>query len=653
MEGKGVYPPYTPHNFNLTMCGILGCIGPGTRPEEKTFVASLDTIAHRGPDDHGVFVDDNVLLGHRRLSILDLSPAGHQPMVDPESGAVIVFNGEIYNYLELRAELTQRGCRFRSQTDTEVLLKAYLEWGPDALKRMNGMWAFAIWLPRQRKLFFARDRFGVKPLYYLHADGFTFASEPKAILSLRPEQRAVNVKTLYEFLALGHLYSSHASFYKDIALVPPAHCGEYDLERNSLRLWQYWDYPDKPAEDLNPDQAAEQFDALFTDAVRLRLRSDVPVGVSLSGGLDSSAILATIAGKLGSRPVCFTSVFGEKEPSESDWAQTAAAPYAISPVEVSAPFHEWLDTLQAITWHMDQPGRAPAVYPLWHLMKEARRRGVPVLLEGQGADEALGGYTEYGAIKLLGLLYGAISKPTIARWEHLLHFRRRLSATFGNKWLLLWVMRESMPYLSSVYRGGMGVGRNLIRKDMEQRALTLGARAPLPPSSLHLDHMNTRLRFDHAQAILPGLLQYGDAMSMAHGIEARQPFLDYRLVEWMFTCASAIKYHDGWSKWPLRAYLQHHGQKRIAERVDKKGYPTPTSTWLARDRGAVLREFLLSSDSLLLEYCDKKSVKTLVDRHADSGGVSTGYHVYQLFSTELWLRSCTRKSTGCHEPGLL
>jgi asparagine synthase (glutamine-hydrolysing) len=634
------------------MCGILGCIGPGTRPEEKTFVASLDTIAHRGPDDHGVFVDDNVLLGHRRLSILDLSPAGHQPMVDPESGAVIVFNGEIYNYLELRAELTQRGCRFRSQTDTEVLLKAYLEWGPDALKRMNGMWAFAIWLPRQRKLFFARDRFGVKPLYYLHADGFTFASEPKAILSLRPEQRAVNVKTLYEFIALSQIYVSHASFYKDIALVPPAHCGEYDIEHRNLRLWRYWDYPDSPAEDLKPDQAAEQFETLFTDAVRLRLRSDVPVGISLSGGLDSSAILAAIAGKLGGRPVCFTSVFGEKEPSESNWAEAAAKPYAIDPVEVPAPFHEWLDTQRAISWHSDQPSVSPATYPLWHLMKDARRRGVPVLLEGQGADEALGGYAQYATIILLAHLSSAISRPTPARWAHLLHVRRRLSATFGSKWLLLWFMRESMPFLASVYRRRMGVGRELVHKDMVQHALMLGAHAPLPPSSLHLDRLNSRLRFDHTQAILPGLLQYGDAMSMAHSIEARQPFLDYRLVEWMFSCASAIKYHDGWSKWPLRAFLRNNGQTRIADRVDKKGYPTPSSIWLARDRGAVPREFLLSSDSLLLEYCDKKAVKALVDRHANSGDISTGYHVYRLFGTELWLRNCIRKSSGPQKPRL-
>jgi len=271
------------------MCGILGWFGQHRPEDVGRFGAALDLLAHRGPDDRGVIAAPGVLLGHRRLSILDLTSAGHQPMTEPLSGAVIVFNGEIYNHVELRAELEILGHRFIGHSDTEVLLHALIEWDEQALARLNGMWSFAYWQPAKNRLLLARDRFGVKPLYYRQGmQGLAFSSEPKALLALFPEHRVVAEESLLDFLGNNLLYARGESFYKGIHVLPPAHYATYEVDTGKLCLTRYWDYPASTDETLSAEDAVAQFDTLFTDAVRLRLRSDVPVGLTLSGGLDST-----------------------------------------------------------------------------------------------------------------------------------------------------------------------------------------------------------------------------------------------------------------------------------------------------------------------------------------------------------------------------
>ncbi len=620
------------------MCGILGWIGSQGKPPRPSFHQALDLLAHRGPDDRGVYEEENVLLGHRRLSIIDLSAAGHQPMVDRESGSVIVYNGELFNYIELRQELQGRGGIFRTESDTEVLQKAFLEWGSSCLSKFNGMWAFALWHPAAGKLFFARDRFGEKPFYYVHEDAFAFASEPKSLLSLFPRCRAVDRKTLYEFLALGRLHASESSFYRGIHILPPAHCGEYDFHRRSLRIWRYWDYPAQPAQASDAQRQREEFEALFNDAVRLRLRSDVPVGVSLSGGLDSTAVLAASLRGTPSRRVCFTSVYSRTERGEAGWASKAAKPYGIQPIEVTAPKAQWLETLRKISWHMDGPGYSPAVYPLWFLMKEARSQRIPVLLEGQGADEALGGYPQYGIIairdqfkKALFPLQGAELRSAVQAWQ-------RLTATFTRRWSWLWMLRESFPWLIELNRRRSGAA-SVLRPEFRSEACKEGAEAASLSAPDHMDRMTARLWEDHSRHILPGLLQYGDAVSMAHSVESRLPFLDYRLVEYLFSRASDIKIRDGQTKWLLREYLRFAGQQDIGNRPDKLGYPTPVERWLAEDGGAIPREFLLSSGAKIHEFCDPKALRGLIDRYV-AGGRRSGNHLYRLLSTEFWLREC-------------
>ncbi|MDG1097677.1 MAG: asparagine synthase (glutamine-hydrolyzing) [Methylophilaceae bacterium] len=621
------------------MCGILGWVTTDSSDKLEYFEQALDVLTHRGPDDSGIFDGQGILLGHRRLSIIDLSSAGHQPMRDDKSGAAIVFNGEIYNYLELREELKLEGHVFLTESDTEVLLRAYLEWGASALNKLNGMWAFAIWDPTKQSVFIARDRFGIKPFYYTdEINGFAFASEPKALLELFPELRKPDDIAVYKFLAEGLLYTDERSFYDGINTLPPGHFAEYQIETKQFRLTKYWDYPDASVESepLNRQEAVNEFSNLFNDAVALRDRSDVPVGITLSGGLDSTAVLAALMQQSIGERSCFTSVYGGKDKGEAGWAKVATQPYGERPIEVEASKAGWIDTLQKISWHMDAPGYSPAVYPLWHLMQEAREKGVYVLLEGQGADEALGGYPQYAMLSLLGMVKKTLSwagvKGAFQSWN-------RLCGTFTSRWVILWFLRELFPGLVKLNRRRAGAYMTLSRDFKTSVEKKLKQKVPRKKREFSYDQVTQRLYQDHSSNILPGLLHYADAISMAHSVESRLPFMDYRLVEWMFRHGESLKIYEGQTKWVLRKYLNQVGQNKIAERQDKLGYPTPVESWLAENNGAMVRNLLLSPESQIKRYCDKEGIEKLLNRHL-SGRTGAGSHLYRLISTELWMRSC-------------
>lgn len=613
------------------MCGILGWLGQHASKDIQRFNKALDLLAHRGMDGRGVWSAPGVLLGHRRLSIIDLSAAGHQPMLEPTSGAVITFNGEIYNHIELRGDLEVLGHRFTSHSDTEVLLHALIEWGEGALQRLNGMWAFAFWDPAKQRLLLSRDRFGVKPLYYRQGmQGLSFASEPKALLALFPEHRQVCEQTLLDFLGNNLLYARGESFYQGIHLLPPAHYASFEAATGKWELSRYWDYPTKDNTLLSGEEAIAQFDEIFTDAVRLRLRSDVPVGLTLSGGLDSTAVLAAANQSLPQPLTCFTSIYGEGESGELPWAQIASQAAHAPLIPVSAPQEDWLTILRKIAWHMDGPGYSPAVYPLWHLMRQARKDGVPVLLEGQGADEALAGYPQYAVLELLEYLSRKSDQPI--RLAGLCGRIGALRRTFSLKWALAWALREVSPNLLRWHRNRVGF-QALIQKN-----LTI----PPPLANQKIngnDRVRQRLLADHSVNILPGLLHYGDAISMAHGIETRNPFLDYRLVEWMFQLPSNLRFHHNETKWVLREYLRAHGQRLIGNRPDKKGYPTPVGKWLASDQGKEIAHLLLKPNNRLHDWCDPQKIRRLIEQNR-RGVLSAEHHLYKLVSTQLWLSVC-------------
>ena len=383
------------------MCGILGVLGRKPKIAKKQFASALDTLSHRGPDASSTWEGENAQLGHRRLAIIDLSENGTQPFLDPQSGLLIVYNGEIYNYLELRKTLEETGHTFHTGTDTEVLLKGYLEWGDRVLERCNGMWAFVIWDPKEQCAFFSRDRFGVKPFYYARGDGsFLFASEPKALHAINPALTEVNSNAIVDLIVNTRLHVGTQSPYKHIEALPAGHCGFYHALEDKLTTRRYWDYPETHS-DGSQVTNYDEFCELFDDAVRIRLRSDVEVGLTLSGGLDSSAVLSA-SRKVGAGGLkCFTSVYAGASGGELNWAQKAAELAGTQLTPVESNLETWWSTLENVVHHLDGPGFSPAVLPLWSIMKKSRADNVPVLLEGQGADELLAGYHWHSAINVL------------------------------------------------------------------------------------------------------------------------------------------------------------------------------------------------------------------------------------------------------------
>jgi asparagine synthase (glutamine-hydrolysing) len=612
------------------MCGIAGVVGHAV-PDVAWADAARDVMAHRGPDDRGSWRAEGVWLASRRLAVIDTGPTGHQPLHDPESGATIAFNGEIYNHVELRAELEGLGHRFRGHSDTEVLLHAFLQWGEDCVTRLNGMWAFLVWDAREHALFVARDRFGVKPLFMSSVDGaVAFASEPKVLLALYPDLARPDEVAIAELLAHKRVSAGTRSFYAKITSVPAAHCGWYRIGEREPRLRRYWDFPaSADLASLSDREVDERFATVFEDGARLRLRSDVPVGLTLSGGLDSTAVLNAAYHGLGDGEHAlraYTSVY-DVDPAvdELAHARRAASRYpGVELHEVAAEVDDWLGVLRRIVWHMDGPGFSPAVFPLWQIMATARRDGVVVLLEGQGADELLGGYATHYAAALADAPLGEL--PAMMRGGARSFGLRRLAAEWA-------------------------IGRIATARRIEQRRATvvsalsdelLGVVADVGPAGWPgRDRLDVRLWQTFTADLLPGFLHYGDAISMAHGIESRLPFLDYRLVELCFSLDGRQKVGGGETKTALRRYLRSVGQGTIADRERKQGYPTPTNAWLAADDGAILRDVLLDPGARVAPYINRSRLSRLIDRHA-RGAYSAGDVLFALLCTELWLDECVR-----------
>ncbi|MBU1325363.1 MAG: asparagine synthase (glutamine-hydrolyzing) [Alphaproteobacteria bacterium] len=609
------------------MCGILGVLNP-VQSDVQRFAGALESISHRGPDGEGVWSDAKVLLGHRRLAIIDLSEDGLQPMADPETGAVIVYNGEIYNYLELRTELEGLGARFRTRTDTEVLLKAYALWGAGMLDRLNGMWAFAIWDSHSNQMFVARDRFGVKPFYYAEVEGrFLFASEPKALLSLVPQLADPDPDAIAHLFSSTEMHAGGRSFYRNIRSLPAASCG-FVSPGALLRLKAYWNYPD--ADDS--DTAPFDFGQTLESAVHLRLRSDVPVGLTLSGGLDSSAILAAAGSVSGNSLQCFTSVYGDTSRGEEHWAQIAADLARAPLTTVDSDLADWHATLRKAIHHMDSPSYSPAIVPSWAMMKAARERGITVLLEGQGADELLGGYPRYALPLLRQVIRGR------SGWAQVPTEMATLRRSFGARWIALWSARQAFPGAYRLWSHSRS-GNAILQEGLRERPAT--AEDPAGAGLFDL------LKDDHCRQILPALLHYGDAISMAHGVESRLPFMDYRLVEQVFRKRPSL-ISGGRTKAPVRDYLQARGFAQIANRLDKRGYPTPIHTWIAQDGGKFMSDLLGDTNHPLWTYLKRKATAQLFQR-AVTGNAAALFQVFKVATTAMWLEDATRaRLPGSH-----
>lgn len=575
------------------MCGLVVMLGlRGRQADAAVLTRMAQSIAHRGPDDSGLYLDRQVGFGFRRLSILDLSPSGHQPMCSEDGQLTIVFNGEIYNYIELRDELRAAGYRFRSTSDTEVLLAAYEHWGRNCLAKLNGMWAFVIHDRRRGVLFGARDRFGVKPLFvHRGKDCWLLASEVKAILASGIYVRETNWQVSADFLLNAKLDETPATFFAGIEQVPAGSAFELRLD-GSWRQWPYWSLAAIEPEPTPIVEAA--FAELLEDAVRIRLRSDVPVGVFLSGGLDSTAIICAMARNRegnGSAPLlafCYhESAFDERAFIADTLSQTGALLRRIT----LTPEAMW-ESLAEVVRFQDEPIISGAPIAGFHLMKLAASNGVKVVLNGQGADETLAGYPSYFPDHWYTLLRRAqVTRAwhemrEYAAWHRMSTaplFFRSLGRVFHHQ------LRRLTPYRS------LADGRRRRRlKQQRWFAPCLHERLEASDDGSQDADLNTVLRRSVERARLPHYLRLEDRNSMAHGLEARLPFMDYRLVALAFRVPADQKMQGVWNKALLRRSLRGRIPESVRNRVEKMGFPTSLHTWMTGALAAPLRDILAS-----------------------------------------------------------
>jgi asparagine synthase (glutamine-hydrolysing) len=615
---------------DANMCGIAGYYrsdgGVGLDLSSMT-----DALAHRGPDDCGTYVDGPLGLGHRRLSILDLSPLGHQPMASPDGRLVIVFNGEIFNYLELRAELATHGHAFRTGSDTEVILAAYAQWGRECLHHFNGMWAFALWDAGKEELFCSRDRFGVKPFCYLQREAlFAFASEPKGILAALPEERLPDLDNLCRYFTYGIVHDEDRTFYRNIRQLPAGH--NLLISRSGTACWRYWDYP-RPDSGLVSAPAAvltERFRELFLDAVRLRARSDVEVGTTLSGGLDSSAIVAAFRHLFPEQRHCsYSAVFTGPGYDETEYVEAVVDHYHLIAHQIKQEVGDLQADVVRLVRHLDGPLISPAIIPLDRVLGKARADGIVVLYDGQGADEILAGYdNQFYPPYLHSLLRRTMSRPAYGAMQ-------MLGALGGMTTMRAqWLARYAAPASHGLYRRAISTHDVLTP---EFRAL-----AGRPPSwqRHYADQLADSLCRAHAQSILPALLHYGDGVSMANSVEYRLPFMDYRLVEFTFSLPVEQKVAGGWTKAILRNAMEGLLIDKIRRRRWKNGFTTPIREWLLQSPDLLART-IHSSSFASRGIFDSSIVRGLLPRLADPvKGARLANHFLRWVTTELWFQEC-------------
>ena len=560
------------------MCGISGIISRhGEAVPPRLIERITDLVAHRGPDGKGYFAGPGFAFGHRRLSIIDLSEHGHQPMRYRDRFC-ITFNGEIFNYLELRAELERLGHRFESGTDTEVILAAYAEWGADCCRRFNGMWAFAIHDAQARTIFLSRDRFGVKPLYYTRTDDhFAFGSELKQLLALQSSPRA-NRRIVIQSLLTAFDEAGPETFFDGILSFPQGHVGVYHLETHALAIERYYQLAvDPEAAQLDEVEATARLRDLFEDAVRIRLRSDVRVGTCLSGGLDSSATSA-VGSRLYSASAShpFLGIHArstDAERDESPFARLAAERSNIDLHVVEPSVTDFARNMDELIDTQEEPFGSPSMFMGWHVFQRARELGCRVMLNGQGGDEVLLGYERYFSAFLRSLPPVRFVREAMAQSRH-----SRLS------------LRDVLLYNVYFTNAALRI-RQLKRRSYLRPQVKDAFDFEIVRSSTRSFHDLESLQLlEISRTQLPHLLRYEDRNSMRHSVETRLPFLDYRVVELSISLRPELKIHDGWTKYVLRRAMDGQLPPAITWRRDKMGFEAPERTWLASARETMKRE---------------------------------------------------------------
>jgi len=622
------------------MCGIAGILSHSQPVAATAARAMADAMAHRGPDDAGAWADHHCALAHRRLAIIDLSPAGHQPMANDDESLWIVFNGEIYNFQTLRHELEGLGHRFRSRSDTEVILRAYEQWGPDCLRRLRGMFAFAIWDRRQRRLFLARDRVGKKPLFYTQqGDRFLFASELQGLLADPQVPREPDLAALDAYLSWGYI-PAPATGFRGIHKLPPAHFLTLDLDPGQLRVERYWQLHYHPKLRLSEAEAGAALEEKLTEAVRLRMISDVPLGAFLSGGIDSSIVVGLMA-RLSDRPVkTFSIGFPSDTYNELEHARRIARLW-------STDHHEFvvepdaLTILPMLVRHFGEPYADSSAVPTYYVSR-ITRQSVTVALNGDGGDESFAGYDRYRANQIaerMRRLPGSrLAAAALARaLPDSLNFRNPLRR--ARRFLQVAHQRMSERYSRWI---------GTLREEDKDALYTDELRAHLGPQRpttwieelfapvRSLDPADAAMAVD-VQSYLPfDLLVKVDITSMANSLEARSPFLDHEVMEFAARLPVELKLRRGQSKYLLKRQFAALLPPENVHRP-KMGFGVPVGEWFRGPLRQLLCDTLLSPRALDRGYFREATLRRLVEEHV-AGRADHTYPLWSLLMLELWHR---------------
>jgi asparagine synthase (glutamine-hydrolysing) len=623
------------------MCGIVGLVDLAGEPVSPAILKRMtDSIAHRGPDGEGQWIEGPVGLGHRRLSIIDLSPAGHQPMVSADHRYVISYNGEIYNFQQLRVELEASGYWFSSRSDTEVVLHALAHWGPRALLRFNGMFALALWDRRTRCLLLARDRYGIKPLYVSRQGSrMMFASEQKALLAHPDFSRELDKAALLEYFTFQNLFTDR-TLLKDVWLLPAGHFAVLDLAEagGELTRTRYWDYRFcEPARPASREEYVEELDLRFRNAVNRQLLSDVEIGAYLSGGLDSGSITA-IAAMSFTDLKSFTCGFDLSSASgielafdERDKAEAMSARFKTEHYEMVLKAGDMERCLPALAWHLEEP-RVGQSYPNYYAAKLASRF-VKVVLSGGGGDELFGGYP----------------------WRY---YRAAVSHGFEHyidQYYLFWQRLIPNSTLAKVFAPIWNDVKHVWTRDIFRDVFLTHDNELVRPE----DYINHSLYFE-AKTFLHGLFVVEDKLSMAHGLEVRVPFMDNDLVDFAMTCPVELKLNhlqqvvrlneneagnkpqkyfqrtsDG--KQILRDVMARYIPPEIAK-AEKQGFSSPDASWFKGESIDFVRSRLLNGRARIYDYLDRRAVSALVQEHLD-GRENRRLLIWSLLNVEEWLRT--------------
>ena len=602
------------------MCGIVGQLNFDKSPVSPVILKKMtDVIKHRGPDGEGHWIEENIGFGHRRLSIIDLSPAGHQPMISADHRYVLTYNGEIYNFRELRTELEAKGYWFRSQTDSEVVLSALAEWGSEALLKFNGMFALAFWDRNEKKLLLARDRYGIKPLYYFQNEKkLVFGSEQKAILEQPSFDRVINKKALLEYFTFQNIFTDQ-TLLKGIHLLQPGHYATIDLQKSKkvLKFTQYWDYHFRePVSHIDKREYVEELDRLFQQAVNRQLVSDVELGSYLSGGMDSGSITALAATNFPYLKT-FTCGFDLSSASgielafdERAKAEAMSAKFKSEHYEMVLKAGDMERCLPKLAWHLEEP-RVGQSYPNFYAAKLASKF-VKVVLSGAGGDELFGGYP----------------------WRYYRGASAKNFEQYIDEYYLYWQRLIPNSVISKVFAPIWGDVKDVWTRAIFEDVFSNHANSPSKPE----DFINHSLYFE-AKTFLHGLFVVEDKLSMAHSLETRVPFMDNDLVEFATQCpvelklnnlGDVIRINENQAGRKTNQYFQktNDGKQILRDmmtryvpndivKAKKQGFSSPDASWFKGESIEFVRSRLMTNDAKIYELIEKEQIFKLINRHMD------------------------------------